>query len=201
MKNIVFDVGMVLIDFRWHAYMKDKGISEEIIEEIGNKIIKSTLWEELDLGAADESDIIKRMRLCIPEYEKELDLFWDNPVEMVREFDYSYSMIESLKKEGYNVYLLSNYPEIMYNLQWPSFSFLNLMDGIVVSSLEKCVKPDEEIYKILLKRYALEPSETCFIDDRMENVETANRLGITGILFKGYEELKKEFENIGIKGL
>ncbi len=201
MKNIVFDVGMVLIDFRWHAYMKDMGISDKIIEDIGNKIIKSTLWDELDLGAQDDDYIIKQMILAVPEYERELDLFWENPLEMVREFDYAYPMIESLKKEGYNVYLLSNYPEIMYKLQWPSFSFLKLVDGTVVSSIEKCVKPDEKIYKILLERYNLEPGETCFIDDRAENVETANYLGIKGILFKGYEELKKEFVNMGIRGI
>ena len=65
-----------------------------------------------------------------------------------------------------------------------------MFDGIVVSGEEKMVKPNPEIYQLLLNRYHLQASESIFIDDRPANVEEANHVGIHGILFKGSLDLK-----------
>ena len=55
-----------------------------------------------------------------------------------------------------------------------------MVDGYVLSYLEHQIKPYESIYNTLINRYILNPKESLFIDDKYENVKTANRLGIMG---------------------
>ena len=66
-----------------------------------------------------------------------------------------------------------------------------MFEGIVVSGEEKLVKPNPEIYQLLLNRYSLQASESIFIDDRQVNVDGANHVGIHGILFTGAQDLKQ----------
>lgn len=67
-----------------------------------------------------------------------------------------------------------------------------MFEGIVVSGEEKMVKPNPEIYQLLLNRYDLQASESIFIDDRQVNVDGANRVGIHGILFTGSLDLRQQ---------
>ena len=73
-----------------------------------------------------------------------------------------------------------------------------LFDGIVVSGEEKMVKPNPEIYNLLLGRYNLNASESVFIDDRQRNVDGANQVGIQGILFTGSNNLKEQLVQLSI---
>lgn len=66
-------------------------------------------------------------------------------------------------------------PSIMH---WSDFDFLSLLDGIVVSGVEKVKKPDSRIYQILLTRYSLNPAECLFLDDREENLRAAALQGM-----------------------
>lgn len=77
--------------------------------------------------------------------------------------------------------------------------FFELFDGGVVSYAEKLIKPEEEIYKIILDRYKLNPSETIFVDDVEANIEGANKVGIKSILFKDAKKLKEELNNLKIE--
>ena len=127
----------------------------------------------------------------MPEYSKEIDKFWEKPEKFVEEYPYSEALIDDLHKEGYYVYLLSNYPLHMYELHWPSFKFFSKVDGYVVSAVEKLCKPDPEIYKLLCDRYDLIPEECLFIDDRQVNVDAAISVGMSGLLFEGEESVRK----------
>ena len=78
-------------------------------------------------------------------------------------------------------------------------SFLKNMDGIIFSCEVKQIKPEPEIYKTVLGRYNLEPSETVFLDDRAENCEAARKLGIHAIQFKNFKQAAGELEKLGVK--
>lgn len=197
-KNVIFDVGMVLVDFRWHDYMMDLGISEPAADELGKRMIMSEFWKELDRGAALEKNAPDYFKGLMPEYAEEIDLFWKNPKELVREFDYAAPMIRGLKKAGYRVYLLSNYPAELSELHWPAFSFFHDIDGKIISAVEGLVKPEEQIYRLLMKRYRLKPEECIFLDDREDNINTARKLGMTGIVFYSYEEAAEELKKAGV---
>ena len=195
-KNIVFDVGMVLINFCWEKHCRNLGFDETIIRAFETNMIYSEYWSRLDEGTLEESDAIKEFIKSMPRYQKEVELFWEQPENFVEEYDYATPMIAELKEKGYGVYLLSNYPLNMYKLHWPAFKFYSLVDGYVVSAVEKMKKPDPAIYELLCNRYHLKPQECLFIDDRQVNVDAAIQVGMEAVLFENYTALQEYFKEI-----
>ena len=114
-----------------------------------------------------------------------------NTVEL---FPYAMEWILDLKARGYHVYILSNYSENMLDQTKDKLKFLPLMDGVVFSYKIKKMKPDPEIYEYLCDEYWLEPEESVFIDDRPVNIKGAETCGIHGIVFRSYEQAKKELD-------
>jgi 2-haloacid dehalogenase len=78
------------------------------------------------------------------------------------------------------------------------YNFFDLFDGIVVSGAEKIVKPDPELYRILIDRYRINPQETLFIDDNPENIQTAKQLGFQTLHLTPQINLEQELKNRGI---
>lgn len=198
-RNVVFDVGMVLIDFCWREHCINLGFTDEVIAAFDVNMIRSTYWDMMDEGLLGEKEAFHEFLQAMPEYEQQLRQFWSQPQKFVREYSYAAPMITELKQKGYRVYLLSNYPLEMYKLHWPGFSFYSLVDGYVVSAVEKMRKPNPAIYRLLCERYSLRPEECLFIDDRQVNVDAAVQTGMQGILFQGYEDLSA-YLGLGISG-
>ncbi len=197
-KNVVFDVGNVLVCYRWRALMDELGFPKDLQEVFAEKVFGNPFWIELDRGVIDEKDVIAKIRGEISEYGDEFDRIWDNIDRLVEPYDYAVSMIDTLRKRGFRVYLLSNYPVSMFELhtRCGRFPFLEHVDGKVVSAYVKLVKPDREIYEYLLNQYDLEVQECVFSDDRLENVEGARKVGMKGILFENYEQAWAELEEM-----
>jgi putative hydrolase of the HAD superfamily len=190
-KNVVFDVGMVLIDFCWEKCCRNLGLKDEVIAAFDVNMIHSPYWDMLDEGTIETKDAIEKFVEAMPNYEKEIRQFWGKPEDFVEEYPYSAPIVRELHEKGYKVYLLSNYPLDMYKLHWPTFEFYGLVDGYVVSAPEKIKKPDPAIYKLLCDRYGLKPEECLFVDDRQVNVDAAIGCGMESVVFTGYEELRK----------
>ena len=195
-KNIVFDVGDVLVDFRYRDYMRDLGMDEETVEFISKNIVLTEFWHEMDLGIRTNNEALHYFKGLYPEYSEAIEKFWENPMEIVREYDYAPGLIELLKDKGYGVYILSNYPVEIAEMHWPRFKFLPIADGYIISGYEKITKPDAEIYKLLESRFGIKLSECMFIDDRQVNIDGAEAVGMKGVLFTGYEEIRKLLEEL-----
>lgn len=190
-KNIVFDVGMVLIDFCWAEHCRNLGFTEEIIDAFDKNMISSDCWDKMDEGIISQEDAIRQFIDAMPEYKNQIEEFWSKPEGFVSEYNYAAPMIQKLKEKGYKVYLLSNYPLKMYEIHWPTFQFFAQVDGYIVSAVERMKKPDSAIYHLLCERYSLSPQECVFIDDRQVNIDAAMQLGMEGFLFEKYEELAR----------
>lgn len=197
-RNVVFDVGNVLVSFRWRELMEDLGLSKELQKVFEKKVFGNPFWVELDRGVLDERDVIDKIREENSAYCKEFDLIWENRDKLVKPYDYTVKMIDTLKERGFRVYLLSNYPVSLFELHTKcgKFPFLDKVDGKVVSGFIKLVKPDREIYEYLLSQYDLKAEECVFFDDHRENVEAAQQIGMTGILFENYEQAWKKLEEL-----
>ena len=100
--------------------------------------------------------------------------------------------IKELKGKGYRVFGLSNWSIETFSLVRPVYPVLNLMEDMLISGIEKVMKPDPKIFELALKRFGIKAEETVFIDDNPKNVAAANALGITGILFEGKEKLERD---------
>ena len=189
-RNIIFDVGAVLVDFRYHDYMLDLGFDDDTVKTIEDKLIHNdALWGQLDLGAEPEEVTIERMLTEVPGYEDKVRYFFEKNVDIVKTFDYTVPWLTDLRSRGYKIYLLSNYPKKWWTLhERERFGFTHLTDGKIVSGFVKMVKPNDEIYKCLLDTYSLDPSECLFFDDRKANVEAAVRNGFNAHIFTSYKE-------------
>ena len=115
----------------------------------------------------------------------------------VKSFDYSEEWLRELKSRGYNIPPPTNYPDWMFDYHWANtFTFTKSVDGKVVSAVVKQIKPDEEIYTTLLKKYNLIPEESVFIDDKAENIQTAKALKINGIQFTNIKDVKNKLNSL-----
>ena len=99
-------------------------------------------------------------------------------------------LIKELKGKGYRVFGLSNWSEETFSLVRHVYPVLDLMEDMVISGIERVMKPDPKIFQLAMQRFGIKAEETVFIDDNPDNVAAANALGITGILFEGKEKLE-----------
>jgi putative hydrolase of the HAD superfamily len=196
MKNIIFDVGMVLIDFHWRKTMEDLSIPEEAIRHLETNMINHPLWRHLDLDDMPEEEIISTFKEISPEYAHYIDLFFDNIEAVIDMYPGTDLWLKSLKERGYKIYLLSNYPRRLFALHTPRYHFLPYVDGKVVSYEYHVVKPNPQIYEILCDKYGLLPEESIFLDDRQENLDAAGKLGFSTILVTDQESAKRQLEEI-----
>lgn len=197
-KNIIFDVGNVLVDFCWRELMEDLGFPKDLQGIFEKTVFGSHWWEELDRGIVDEDKVVNMLRKDNSAHFDEFDLIWANRDKLVKPYDYTAGMIDTLKARGFQVYLLSNYPKTLFELHTKSgcFPFIDKIDGKVVSGFVKLVKPEKEIYEYLLNAYDLKAEECVFLDDRKDNIEAAKTIGMNGILFEGYEQAWAELERL-----
>ena len=101
-KNVVFDIGMVLADFRWRKYLSDDlKFPPEVCREIGEKIVQTTMWDDLDLGVRDADEVIEEMKSKLPQYRKETDIFFNGIENIARAYPYSTPWIQDLKSRGF----------------------------------------------------------------------------------------------------
>ncbi len=70
------------------------------------------------------------------------------------------------------------------------------MEDMVISGIERVMKPDPKIFQLALQRFGIKAEETAFIDDNPNNVAGANALGISGILFESKDKLVKELNGL-----
>lgn len=197
-KNVIFDIGNVLVSFRWRELMEDLNLPEETKAVFEKTVFGSPWWGELDHGIYEESEILEKFREDNRKHLDAFNLVWDNRGKMVAPYAYSVEWIERLKARGLNVYLLSNYPKKVFTLhaECGCFPFLDKVDGKVISAFVKMIKPNADIYEYLMEEYGLLASECVFLDDREDNIEAAVALGMKGIVFKSYEQACTELEKL-----
>lgn len=196
-KNIIFDIGNVLLDFNPKEYLKLK-LKEDKIIEVYEEIFKSEEWLMLDRGTILEEEAIDIIANRSNENAELIKLSFENWYDILRPIDKNISVLRKLKESGYKVYYLSNFHLKAFENVTSKYNFFNIFDGGVVSYEEKLIKPEIEIYNKIIEKYNLNANESIFIDDMEENIEKAKEVGFKTILFKKEEELIVSLQNHGI---
>ena len=188
-RNMVFDIGNVLMDFRWKDYMRSLfGENEALIQTINRGIWHNGCWAAMDKGEMDGADTLRSAVAFAPRYEKEIRLTLDRVARAFHKCDYAVPWVRELKSMGFQVYFLSNYSAFSIKANPDVLGFIPFMDGGVFSFQVKAVKPEPAIYRCLCEKYGLKPEECLFTDDVPENVKGAQRCGFQGIVIEGYEK-------------
>ena len=187
-KNIVFDISNVLAPFRFKEYLAEKGFDKDMIKRIIKASAMTPFWTEFEKGNLTYDEAMNGFISVDPDIADELHKAYDSCAGIMGKYDYTEGWIRSLKDAGYRLYCITNFTPAGYEQCYDCISFVEKFDGCVFSFREGVVKPDPQIYRILLERYDLKAEECVFIDDTEENVRGAEKIGFKGIVFTGYED-------------
>ncbi|SFH76759.1 HAD family hydrolase [Halpernia frigidisoli] len=198
-KNIIFDFGGVLVDWDPRYYFKDHFNDDEKM----NHFLKNVTTEEWNIEQDRGRTLVEGTNFLVtkhPEWEKEIRAFYDNWTTMLRsEISENVAVLRQLKNSNYEIFGLTNWSEETFPFAFENYDFFKLFEGkIVVSGTEKMIKPNPEIWKILLHRYQINAEESIFIDDNFKNIEAAKDLGFICIHIKNETDLAKELRNLGV---
>jgi len=189
LKNVIFDIGNVLLSYNWAAPLLKAGLPEAEAIRISREIARSHLWPLLDYGVVTIPEIVEKYGMIYPEDADSIALWFSDleslPIPRAEVWD----RVHRLKEAGYRLYLLSNYDGVLFKTHTAGTPFINDMDGGVISYEVHMVKPEERIYRFLLKKYGLRPEECVFFDDRPENCLGADDAGILGVQVLSAEQL------------
>ncbi len=198
-KNIVLDVGRVLVAWQPKQKMKEWGYSDETVLALSKALFDSGVWNETDRGVLSDEEFLALAISQAPELEKEIRYFWDHVYEAIWQLPYARTWIQSMKKAGYQVYILSNYGSWTYEkTRENALNFLEDVDGAIFSYEVKQIKPNPDIFQTLFDKFGLIPEECVFLDDLVANIEGAKAMGMHGIVFTGPEDATVELEKLGV---
>lgn len=197
-KNIIFDIGGVVVDYDPKKYLYEKFNDPELEQLLYDAIFASEEWKLLDAGKITRSLAEQKMLAAAGGYRYEAQMVLDDWRGMMTTKLDTVELITALRASGYHIFFLSNMPEDIYLLFSRRRRFMQLFEGGIASFSVKMTKPDPAIYKLLLKKYELDPSQTAFVDDGRENIAAAQKLGLTAIPFKDASDLRKMLEFLGV---
>lgn len=197
-RNIIFDLGDVLIDYRWQQMLQDYGLSAEEAYRVGYEMFDDPdgIWHIFDVGLHTQEEIIQMYVDKFPEDEGPIRFFIEHGEYMTVPRPEIWARIPRLKAAGYHIYLLSNYPEELFHKHVEYADFMRELDGMEVSYQHHLTKPDRAIYESLCTRYHLDPAECLFYDDRIENVEGAIAYGMQSVQVTGRAMLAAELDRM-----
>ena len=198
-KNVIFDLGRVVYRYWPREDIINLGYSEAQADQIMDCVFDSPTWQEIDRDQYTMQEGKEKFCADFPHLEADIrrimDDGWADRVETI--MPESLDFFHDVKRQGYKTYILSNFAADGFDyIRTRDAHFFDQVDGMVVSGHVKLIKPDPEIYKLLLNRYNLVPQETLFIDDNQDNITAAKALGIHGILFTDIADCKQQFKQL-----
>ena len=198
-KNILFDMGQVLIRFDQKYFIKRLGIEDADLDLLLREVYRSVEWVQMDRGTLREEDAFRSISKRLPERLHDaawkLICMWDRPILEVAGM---YELVEELKGLGYGFYLLSN-ASVRQHDYWPRIPASRFFDGKLISADVHVIKPQPEIYRLCLEKFGLQAEECFFIDDAPANIEGALCCGIAGAVFHGDAKLlRSQLRTAGI---
>ncbi len=197
-KNVIFDLGGVLIDWNpEYVYLDVFNGDRQKMKWFFDEICPSDWNLNQDAGYPLAEATKERIAL-FPEHKDLIEMFYGRWEEMLGEAIEGTVAVLNKLKENYKIVALTNWSHETFPVALERFEFLHWFEGIVVSGEEKTRKPFDDIYLTTLNRFNIKPEESIFIDDNAENIATANRLGINGIHFKSPELLKTQLQDFDI---
>ena len=196
-KAAVFDLGGVLIHWDPRLLYRKMLPTEEAVERFLATVCTPEWNARQDAGRPlDEgiADLVARF----PDQASLIEAWRDRLTEMVRPIRGSAEIVRDLREREVPLYVLSNWGTDEFEIIRDGFPFLESFQGILLSGEVGILKPDPGIFDLLVQRHRLHPAKVAFIDDHIENVEAAQRLGFEAILFTSPADLRGKLGQLGL---
>jgi len=195
-KNVIFDLGNVLISFVPSEYLKKKNYPSNIRNTIINDIFRSEEWKKLDNGDITVPEAIDSIALKSALNREEIALVFNFRTDIMFPLDDNVRLLPELKKHGFRLFYLSNFPLDSFEEVKNDYYFFRYFDGGIISAEVKLSKPDIRIYRNILNKYDLKPEESVYIDDIEENVVAAKKTGMQVLLTNGSVKIAIELGRV-----
>ena len=195
-RNIVFDLGNVLISFRPAEYLEKNNYPHEIRKRIIADIFGSQEWLLLDKGEISLGEAIERISGKSILKREEIALIFKIRTDIMFPLESNANVLPGLKEKGFRLYYLSNFPADIFSEIKNRNDFFGYFDGGIISAEVKHSKPDLTIFNIFFERYGLKPEESLYIDDIEVNVEAARSTGMKGYCTYGSTTISDDLENV-----
>jgi len=198
-KNIIFDLGGVLIDASGDEYFKKLYPDTSVREKVRDVIHHAPIWDKFDLGIYQTyKDPLPTVVALAKEYEEEITRFFSEELlDAYTPIQKGVDLLYDLKKEGYPLYLISNYAKDGYEHISSKYPFFQEFEGVLVSYRVKMRKPDIRIYRLLIEKFDFMAEECLVIDDNIDNILAAKSLGFATLLYKE-ETARDELKKLGV---
>lgn len=195
-KNLIFDFGKVLVDYDFEAFFKKYIPDINRCNAFTPVLYNEDIQRLLDREAKPFAEIMEEIIGLNPGFEQEIRMFNEHYTDIVtEEVNGMRELLTRLKEEGYKLYGLTNWCSKVYQTI-EKYEIFKLLDGYIISSEEKVIKPEAEIYQRLFSKFNLNPEECIFTDDKEENIIGGERLGMRGIVFKNAVQYEKELRRM-----
>ena len=195
MKNIIFDVGKVLIKWDVRPFFFHLLGDHDAVEDFLTEVDFFRWNLELDRGLSFQ-DGVKNQSEKFPQYAALFEAFdqgW--PKTVPGPIEGTVDILSQLKAKNIPLYAITNFSHEKWPIACEMFPYLgNSFIDTIVSGAHKMIKPNSDIYQLLLERNQLKPEDCIFIDDTLENVEAAIALGIDGLLFTSPEQFASDLK-------
>jgi 2-haloacid dehalogenase len=197
-RNIVFDLGGVLVDWNPEYLFKDVFSDKSELDHFLENICTPDWNEKQDAGRS-LSEAIRTLQERHPKYRDEIRLYYDEWTTMLGgPIEQNVALLKPLKM-NYRIFGLTNWSAETFPIAYDLYPFFGEFEGIVVSGKERLAKPDEQIYLLLLERYGLSAAECLFIDDNARNTRAATALGFHTLHLKDDVCLEEKLIQLGIR--
>lgn len=192
---VIFDLGNVVLDWNVDRILGSLDLAPPKLDLLRAELFAHQDWYDLDHGIKTEatvtSEICKRSALTRVVVEDAL-LAAKKSLSTIPE---SILLMQEIKSYGLEMFCLSNMSRETYG-HIKNQEFFELFSGIVISGIERCMKPQAEIFQLILQRYEIEPANALFIDDSLPNILKARELGLNSYHFKGSEACYAEIREL-----
>ena len=195
-KTVVFDLGNVLIDWNPRYLYRKLFPTETEVEWFLENICDDEWNAKHDAGQPFSTGIAELSSLH-PQFSAQISNWYERWDEMLGgPLEETVEILAELKNNQVPLFILSNWSAETYPKAEAIYDFLHWFDGKIISGEIGKIKPDPDIYKLLIETYDLTPDNTVFIDDKLANVEAAEDSGIHGIHFQNAALLRNDLEKL-----
>jgi putative hydrolase of the HAD superfamily len=198
-RNIVFDLGNVLLSWKPVEFLLQSGYDEETTRFILSAVFRSQTWLSLDNGDITKNEAIDIMASKSSLRRDQIESLFNLCAQIIFPLHNNIKLLPELKKQGFKLYYLSNYPLEFFNETKSRYDFFKYFDGGIISAEVNKSKPDPAIYRIFLDRFSLDPFTCLYIDDIDSNVRSAEFLGMKVIHLGEQDSLMSKLLDFGVK--
>ena len=194
-RNVVFDVGGVLLQWDPPAFIAKVAPDPAQQALIRREIFEHPEWHEFDRGTIDVSQAAEKFGRRAGLTPEQMRALLQTANESLHPITGTVDLVEDLAAAGVHLYVLSNMPVSTYQFLTRKHEFFRHFRELVISGAILMIKPEPAIYKHLVEKTGIVPEESVFLDDLLKNVIAARECGLHAIQFAGAEAARAELRN------